>query len=189
MNNLLAKERAGKIAGTVKGVRSVINKVLVVVPDSPKSDLEVREDVEGALAINAATDAYEIAVGVTDHVVSLSGTVDSWQEKRLAGKVVRGVEGVYAVENDIVVESDEKRPDRDIRSDVESRLRWSSRVFDALISFLVNIGNVRLTGTVGSAAEKNLAVANAWVKGARSVDAGGLKVDSSIEKKALQGEK
>ena len=184
VDSLLAKERAGKIAGTVRGVRSVVNKILVVVPDSPKSDLEIREDVEDALELNAATDTYEIDVGVANHVVSLSGTVDSWQEKQLAGKVVKGVEGVYAVENGISAESEEKRPDWDIRSDVESRLRWSARVDDARIAVQVADGKVRLTGTVGSAAEKNLAVANAWVEGARSVDASGLEAASGAERRS-----
>lgn len=188
VRDLRAKNRAGRLAETVKGVVAVANH-LTVSPARMRSDAAIRRDVERALFVDPVTESADISVAVEDGVVCLVGDVDSREEKRLAGKLVRGVEGVYAVENDIAVESDEKRPDWDIRSDVESRLRWSSRVDDALISVQVNNGNVRLSGTVGSAAEKNLAVANAWVKGARSVDAGGLKVDPSIEKKALQGEK
>lgn len=176
VDNLLAKDRAEEIAGTIRGVRSVTNKILVVAPEDPKSDRQVRQDVEAALRLNAATDAYEINTGVSGHVVTLSGSVDSWQEKQLAEKVVKGVSGVWAVVNDIAVAEGEKRPDWEIRADIRSRLRWSARVDDALVDIQVKEGKVRLTGSVSSTAEKNTAIANAWVRGTRSVDAGGLAV-------------
>jgi osmotically-inducible protein OsmY len=50
-------------------------------------------------------------------------------------------------------------------------------VDDALIDVKVTDGDVRLSGIVGSAAEKTQAIQDVWVAGVRSVDATGLQVE------------
>jgi len=52
-DNILEKERAGKIAEMVKGVRSVINLVEVR-PRWSRMDKEIKKDAEDALLFNAA---------------------------------------------------------------------------------------------------------------------------------------
>jgi osmotically-inducible protein OsmY len=76
VDNLLAKERAGRIAQSLKGVREVVNTIRVI-PPILRSDTEIAKDVKAALKEDPAADVYEIDVLVKDHVVTLSGTVES----------------------------------------------------------------------------------------------------------------
>ncbi|MFW5640976.1 MAG: BON domain-containing protein [Thermodesulfobacteriota bacterium] len=176
VNNILAKKRAEKIAETVKGVRAVVNTINVV-PPVMRSDMEIRDDIKEALLVNPATESYEVTVNVEDNVVSLEGNVASWQERELAGKIARGVSGVREVNNDISVSYKTNRTDKEIKEDVQAALNWDVLVDDALINITVNNGEVILTGTVGSAAEKSEAIRDAWVAGVTSVDAAELDVE------------
>lgn len=175
VSNILAKERAARIAETVKGVRSAVNTIEVQ-PLETRLDRQIRNDIEAALLTNPATETEEIAVGVEDGVVALAGTVQSWQEKQLVEKVVSGVRGVTEVSSNIEVIYTADRPDQEIKAEIQQALRWDALIDDALIEVAVEDGRVDLTGTVGSAAEKARAVNKAWVNGAIAVDAAGLEV-------------
>ena len=63
VDNILAKERAARIARIVKGVRAVVNEIEVVPPILGK-DRQIGEDVEEALLNDPATDSYEVEVKV-----------------------------------------------------------------------------------------------------------------------------
>ncbi len=102
VSNILAKERAARIAGIVKGVRAVVNRIEVD-PIKSLTDQEIRNDVKEALLTDPATDSYEIDVQVRNGIVTLSGRVDSWQEKNLCETVAKGVIGVKGTNNEIQV--------------------------------------------------------------------------------------
>jgi osmotically-inducible protein OsmY len=174
-DNILAKERARKLAETVKGVRAVVNRIDVD-PSAYRSDAAIQNDVQAALLMDRATESYEVDVEVEDGVVTLTGAVDSWQEKQLSEKVAKGIRGVVGVENNIAVNYKTERPDSEIEQDIKKRLRWDKLVDHALVDVEVEDGNVTLTGTVGSAAEKSRAFTDAWVQGTESVDNSGLDV-------------
>ncbi len=176
VNNILAKKRAERLAETIKGVRAVVNSVIVV-PSVTRSDMEIRDDIKEALLVNPATESYKVTVNVEDNVVTLEGKVASWQERELAGKIARGVSGVREVNNDISVSYKTDRTDKEIKEDVQAALNWDVLVDDALINVTVNNGEVILTGIVGSAAEKSEAIRDAWVAGVTSVDAAQLDVE------------
>lgn len=174
VNNLLAKERAERIAETVRGVRSVVNTIEVVALQRPNADL--RQDIKDALLANPATESYEIDVKAEAGAVTLTGKVSSWQEKNLAEKVAKRIRGVIRVENDLQIRYEEARSDADIRADVEQALRWNRLVDNALIQVAVDDGTVKLTGKVGSLAEKRQARFDAWTAGVKDVDDTGLTV-------------
>jgi len=176
VDNLLSKERAGKIASIVKGVSAVVNN-LTVSPPALTDDSEVQKNIETALIEDPATNVYKIGVSVKNYVAMLSGTVDSWQGKELCEDTAKGVRGVVAVNSSIKVVSEKSRSDYEILSEIKKALNWSVLVDDKLINVDVNKGNVTLTGAVGSAAEKNQAVEIAYTTGVKSVDASGLKVE------------
>ncbi len=178
-NNLLAKDRAAKTTKAVKGVRGVINQIAITTPI--KTDAKIEDDVKEAILRNAATDLFEIAVSVSDGMVTIDGNVDSWQEKKLAGYVVKGIKGVTAIDNKITVDYNENRSDFDIQKDIEGLLANDVRINDDAIVVEVIDGNVILTGEVGSAASKAHAGILSWVAAVRDVNIENLKVDISAE--------
>lgn len=168
VDNLVAEQRALRLAEAVRGVRSVIDRVAVAPVVRPDSALT--RDVEAALLADPATDAYEIAVSANSGEVTLSGQVDSWQERSLAETVAQQVRGVRAVHNNLSLAADAQRADAEIRADIDSRLAWNMMVDASLIDVAVDDGVVTLSGTVGSAAEKRRARVDAWLSGVAAVD-------------------
>jgi osmotically-inducible protein OsmY len=188
VGNILAKDRAGYIAETVKGVRAVVNRVEVS-PALALSDQDIRKEVLQALVEDPATDSYEVQVTVNGQRVQLAGTVDSWAERELCETVAKGVKGVAAVDNLIVVDYKTPRADSEIEQDIEQRLRWNALVDDGLIEVAVTGGKVSLSGTVGSAAEKRHARADAFVAGVKAVDDSKLEVARWARDKDLRKNK
>jgi len=177
VENLLARERAAEISETIKGVRSVIN--LIDVLSIIRTDAEIRTDVEHALLDDPATDLFDVKVNVQNGRVMLTGMVDSWQEEQLSVLVAKGVIGVKAVTSKIEVSQKSRRPDGEIKAEIERRLAYDVWVEEALIDINVMRGKVMLSGTVGSLAEKTRAFRSAWVAGVTSVEDKDLLVDWS----------
>jgi len=175
VDNIQAKERATKIAELVKGVRTVSNRIEVMSVDN-LTDSEIKYEVETALLKDPAADAYELGVSVTDNIVTITGTVDSYQEKELSADVAKSVSGVVALNNQIEIEYKAKRSDKEIKNDIEGALKWNVMVDDGLINVKVNNSEVALSGIVGSAAEKSNAFFTSWVSGVKSVNNEDLKV-------------
>jgi osmotically-inducible protein OsmY len=171
---LLAKQRAGEIAESVKGVRAVVNRIAIT---TVRPDGEILKGVGAALQSDPATDAYEISTMVQDGMVTLFGTVDSWQERWLSARLATSVKGVKAVTNELTVKPKAKRPDDEIASDIRRRLAADVWVGEQLVDVTVKEGEVTLSGTVGSAAEKTRAVLDAWVAGVAAVHDSELQVD------------
>jgi osmotically-inducible protein OsmY len=174
VDNILARDRAKSLAETVKGVKAVVNRIEIA--PSLRSDKMIKEDVEQALHTDPATEQWEIDVLVDDGVVTLSGAVDSMMEKELSGRIAKGVAGVKKLNNNLTIAYITDRPDREIKAEIKKALRWDTLVDDALIQVTVKDGQVKLKGTVGSAAEKERAWRKAWVAGVGSVDYRGLEV-------------
>ena len=168
VSNVLARRRAEEVAGSIKGVRSIVNDIDV--KPIARSDEAVARDVEAALLEDPAADSYEVDVSVNSGLVRLSGTVQSWQENQLAEKVALGVKGVTEVDNDLIIEYETKRSDYEIKKDVESRLKWDKWIEHALIDVKVNNGEVSLSGTVGTPQQRRRARSDAWVTGVDKVE-------------------
>lgn len=178
VNNLLARERATKIAESTKGVRAIVNNLTV--QTKPRSDEEIRKDVETALLTDAAADGYEIKTAVDDAVVTLSGTVQSFQEQNLAAQLAKGIRGVKDVKNDITVKVATNRPDAELLADAKSALQHDVWVDASQMQVTADNGKITLTGKVGSAAEKTRARTLAWVAGVSAVDNQGVTVDPAL---------
>lgn len=176
VDNILAKERAAALARAVRGTRSVINQISVE-PSESLSDADVAASVETALLKDPATDAYEVSTSVSDGIVTLDGTVESWQERELAATVAKSVKGVRGLNNSIAVEYETDRADLEIQSEIEQALEWNVLIDGALIDVSVDNGEVILSGTVGSAAEANRARLECWVAGVQSVTTDDLSVE------------
>jgi len=188
VSSLLARVRAERVAGTVRGVRAVVNRIEVG-PAENRTDWAIEQDAEKALLYDAATETFEVTVEVKEGKAVLMGTVESLAEKDQCARVVSGVRGVKELENRIQVEYERDRPDAEIRKDVQKALRWDLLVDHALILVDVDGGEVILDGTVGSAAEVRQARKNAWVGGVKGVDVSGLEVAPWAERSELREDK
>ncbi|HEX4337240.1 MAG TPA: BON domain-containing protein [Polyangiaceae bacterium] len=174
VDNLISSSRAAKIAEIVRGVRSVSNRV--VIEPLPRPDGDIDRDVQEALRDDSATEKMPIHVAVKDGVVTLQGTVQSWQEQQLAKRIADGVRGVKQVQDDLQIRFGVKRADDAIVGDIRSRLSWDSLVENDPVGVYAKDGKVTLSGTIGSAAEESRAIVDAWVDGVVSVDPSQLEV-------------
>jgi len=189
VDNLLAKERARAIAETVKGVRSVVNRIEVK-PEMQKTDIEIQTDVADALFVDPVTESFEIDVSVNDNVVTLDGKVDSYLEKKAAERVATSIGGVKEVNNLITYAYKTSRSDTELANEIKAALQWDNLVDDALVQVSVKNRKVTLQGTVGSAAEKRRAMAKAWLPaGIKDVDASRLMVERWARDADLRTEK
>lgn len=173
--NLLAKERAVKIAESIRGVRGVIDRIAVTPVSRP--DAGIRKDIMTALLQDPATESYQVAVSVQAAVATLTGNVGSYAEKQLAARIAKGVKGIKEVRNDVTINYSAKRTDVEIDADVKSCLRWDIWINGDMIDTAVKDGKVTLSGIVGSATGKTRASDDAWVNGVISVDDSGLKIE------------
>lgn len=180
--NLLARDRAVKIAENIRGVRAVVDKLTVTPP--ALSDEAVRKDVEQALLMDPATDSYETKVAVKDGVATLTGNVQSWQEKELTASVAKGVRGVKAISNEMKIKYTADRPDNQIAADIKGTLQRDVWLMGGSgINVAVKDDKVTLSGSVGSVAQKTRARMDAWVSGVASVDDSKLEVNPALNGK------
>jgi osmotically-inducible protein OsmY len=188
VNNILAKERATRVAETVRGVRAVVNRIEMS-PAALRPDDQIQEDVEEALGADPTTQSYIIKATVEDGEVTLTGSVNSHQQRELAKTVAKGVRGVRGIEDRINIAYKFDRPDEKIQDEIQQALRWNAHVDDHMIQVSVENGEVTLSGIVGSAAEKRTAEYDAWVTNVKSVDSSALTVEKWARDEALRGEK
>jgi osmotically-inducible protein OsmY len=92
---LREREDAERAVRRLAGVRGVHNKIAVVARQVDPA--AVRTAIEGALARHAKHEARHIAVTVEDGIVTLSGRVGSWAEKRAVLGLVSHTPCVRAV--------------------------------------------------------------------------------------------
>jgi len=114
------------------------------------NDKELRETVEQALDWEPIVDARGIGVSVNDGIVSLSGYVPSYAEKREAEKVAGMVRGVKAVacELEVKLSSCSERSDREIAGAAADAIAWNTLLPKDAIQVWVDKGRVTLEGAV-----------------------------------------
>lgn len=141
--------------------------------DSKLKDVWVEARLESAYLFNPNLNNFDINTSAENGKVQLTGEVKSDIDKDLAGEIAKSLDGVTAVENDLEVKAD---LDPDTANGNKEDRRFGQVVTDATITAKVktkllandNISGtdidvdtennvVSLTGTVGSAVQKQLA--------------------------------
>mgnify|MGYP006188552433 CR=1 FL=1 len=176
------KLRAEEVAAHVAGVSAVMNEIRV--DHIERQDDHIRNDIERALASDETVESWEVNVGVTDGVVSLTGQVDSEIEKMVAERTASAVAGVSRVGSEIVVLPVGARSDKELLEDVRAKMAWDPALDEELLHVSVHDGRAFITGHVGSAQEKARAVAGANVEGMRKVDSSALRVSAFADDNA-----
>lgn len=70
------------------------------------SDSAITTKIKSKLAATQGLTTFEIHVKTENGVVTLEGSVDSAEQKDLAGKTASGTDGVKSVDNELVVAAD-----------------------------------------------------------------------------------
>ena len=96
------REASRRIVTELPGVREVVNSVDLR-SDGSVSATEATAKITSALIRNAQLDAGHIKIGVHGGVVTLSGTVSSWAERRQAEHTAYALRGVTDVDNRITI--------------------------------------------------------------------------------------
>jgi osmotically-inducible protein OsmY len=91
-----------RVVGNLDGVRGVTN--LLTVGDSCVSREAIRLEIERALERRAVAESQRIQVDVADDVVSVSGEVQSWAERRAILTAARQTPGVASVVDELLVQ-------------------------------------------------------------------------------------
>jgi len=110
VHTLFQRVVAGKALRYVKGIKSLVNRV-VVVPAASADD--VRPRIVRALNQDAAVDARGINVVISGNAVTLTGTVRSWHERESAERAAMHAPGITHVENLIAVQWSEDGESRE----------------------------------------------------------------------------
>jgi len=113
-----------------------------------KPDSQLRQEVEEELASNPAVNANRIGVSVVDGIVTLSGEVSNYPEKRAAEKSALRVEDVVAVvvKLDVRIPEPDTRTDEDIALTARAVLDWVAGLEESAVKIKVEKGWVTLSG-------------------------------------------
>jgi osmotically-inducible protein OsmY len=124
-----------------------------------KSDMQIQKDVIEELRFEPALNEREIGVAVREGVVTLTGFVESYFQKRLAERVAERVEGVRGLAEDlkVVIAGSSERTDSDIARAAANALEWDISVPHKNIKPKVENGWVTLEGEVDWYFEKEAA--------------------------------
>jgi osmotically-inducible protein OsmY len=113
-------------------------------------DSEIRRKVIAELDWDPSIDASGVGVAVKDGVVTLSGSIASYWQKKEAERVVKRVTGVKAVAEDLTIKlpGSAERSDADIAHSVVSGLHFNVAVPTNRVQVTVENGWVTLEGAV-----------------------------------------
>ena len=132
------------------------------------ADAATTVKVETALALSKSMSSYDISVHTRDGMVTLEGVVPTEEMRGLAGEIATDTTGVAAVDNQLAVDpgSGVESADRatrkqseslDLKIAVESALRRTGLLSDAIIGVRVEGNRVVLEGFVSNRRQKTLA--------------------------------
>jgi osmotically-inducible protein OsmY len=104
-------------------------------------------------------ESLEIAVAADSGLVTLRGTVESFSQRRAAGKDAKNVDGVDDIDNQLKVSltGSDRRDDDEIRGAALQKLIWDVEVPSDFVDLKVNDGWVTLKGTVNYQFESDAA--------------------------------
>lgn len=113
-----------------------------------ESDFRLRAAVELSIERETEVMSRDIAVVASDGVVTLTGFVHHFYEKRAAGRAAESVPGVKAVANDVAVTTVGVRTDPEIVRDIVHSMSEDIGIPDNRITVLVRDGYVTLEGSL-----------------------------------------
>ena len=155
------KWHAEKAAQRVFGVQALAVEIDVKLSGAnERSDADIAQSVTNALQWTTVVPRDAVKIMVEKGWVTLTGEVHWNYQKMGAAKAVRYLMGVKGVSNQISVKS--SLTVSAIREDVEAALKRRFRSDGNHITIAVNDGDVTLSGTVHTWADRNMVTHAAW---------------------------
>jgi osmotically-inducible protein OsmY len=111
-------------------------------------DSQIKTDIINALNFEPGIASPNIIVNVEDGLVTLTGTVEFFYEKPLVEKIVKGVQGVKGLVEELQINFNESlmRSDQDIAQAAIRALEWDSSIPAHKVKVVVEHGVVKLSG-------------------------------------------
>jgi osmotically-inducible protein OsmY len=155
------KQAAETAVRRVRGVKAVVEEIEVRLPDDiERTDADIAAAAADRLAWDVSVPGDAVTVNVEDGWITLTGEVD-WQYQRDAAEQdMRRLLGVVGVFNQITIRP---KVDTSNLSDEIMHALHRSWFFDPkMVTVSAHGGKVRLTGTVHSPHDRQIAAATAW---------------------------
>ncbi len=170
VGSFVEKHAAESAARRVKGVKAVAEEIEVRLPfDIKRGDEESAEASMVRRSWDVSVPHDSVQTQIENGWLSLSGEVDWHYQKEAAEQAVRGLFGVVGVTNAISI-----RPSintRNLSDDITHALHRSWFFDPKTITVTANGGKIRLTGTVHTSHDRQIAADTAWAApGATSVE-------------------
>jgi osmotically-inducible protein OsmY len=169
VQSLAEKHAAERAAFRVTGVQGVAEELEVRLPfEGKRSDNEIAAPALQVLACDVLVPQDSVMIAVDNGWITLSDRVDRFYQKEAAEQDVRGLVGVLGVSNETTIKS----ANASYINDYILHALHRSWFFDPqTIKVSAEGGNIRLTGTVHSPHEREVAGAIAWAApGSTSVE-------------------
>lgn len=115
-----------------------------------KTDHQIKQDVIAELEWDPAINSNAIGIAVNDGVVTASGHIGTYAEKRAIEKALQRVGGVktVALDLEVTLSQQHQREDTGLALAVQNALKWNSMVPADKIRAVVDNGWVTLAGEV-----------------------------------------
>ena len=153
---LFAIQAALDLVLSVHGVRTIHNNLEVYAGQQRLSDEEVQRCTQQVLRWNVSLNTSPLTVSVLHGSVTVKGEVDAYWKRGHAEYLVRDLQGVVAVTNEVLVKPALAPEDQVIRDDVKMAIARCSCTGDDAIDVEVNKGQVVLSGKVTSLWSKHM---------------------------------
>ena len=154
------KHAAEAAAGRVQGLKALAEEIEIRLPLHIKlGDDEIAAAALSSLSWDDSIPKDAVKVKVEKGFTTLTGKVDWYYQKQAAGDYIRSLSGVTGVSNQIEIEP---WPNTANISDDIMRALHRSWFYDDNIKVSADGGKVRLTGTVDSWSDRQMAGSTAW---------------------------
>lgn len=152
VGSFMERREAEMDAWLVSGVRHVENNITVDLTEgiTYPSDEELKQRIENVLIWDATLNSLKIDVSVSNGIVTLEGTVDSFWKISFAESKVHGVSGVVGIINKLAAAPEESVADEMIAKDIMDAIERKLLVSPDDVDVKVKNGVVTLEGTATS---------------------------------------